>query len=99
MSTPHPIVDLRVLKDLTFTTGVSLIPGAAMAFLFIPLMAGSMSAIPREKMGNATNIYNLMRNLAGSFGIAAITTFLARRSKVPRTSCYRTSLPTTIRQA
>ncbi len=59
-----------------------MIQGAAMAFLFIPLMAVSMSAISREKMGNATSIYNLMRNIGGSFGIATMTTFLARRSQV-----------------
>jgi len=58
------------------------IQGAAMAFLFIPLMATSMSGIPREKMGNATSIYNLMRNIGGSFGIASMTTFLARRGQV-----------------
>ncbi len=58
------------------------IQGGAMAFLFIPLMATSMSGIPREKMGNATSIYNLMRNIGGSFGIASMTTFLARRSQV-----------------
>ncbi len=58
------------------------IQGVAMALLFIPLMAVSMSAIPKEKMGNATSIYNLMRNIGGSFGIATMTTFLARRSQV-----------------
>jgi len=58
------------------------IQGAAMAFLFIPLMATSMSGIAREKMGNATSIYNLMRNIGGSFGIATMTTFLARRGQV-----------------
>jgi DHA2 family multidrug resistance protein len=59
-----------------------MIQGAAMAFLFIPLMAVSMSAISKEKMGNATSIYNLMRNIGGSFGIATMTTFLARRSQL-----------------
>jgi MFS transporter, DHA2 family, multidrug resistance protein len=58
------------------------IQGGAMAFLFIPLMATSMSGIKREKMGNATSIYNLMRNIGGSFGIASMTTFLARRQQV-----------------
>jgi DHA2 family multidrug resistance protein len=58
------------------------IQGSAMAFLFIPLMTVSMSAISKEKMGNATSIYNLMRNIGGSFGIASMTTFLARRSQV-----------------
>jgi len=56
--------------------------GAAMAFLFVPLMATSMSGIAKEKMGNATSIYNLMRNIGGSFGIAVMTTFLARRQQV-----------------
>jgi DHA2 family multidrug resistance protein len=59
-----------------------MIQGSAMAFLFIPLMAVSMSAISKEKMGNATSIYNLMRNIGGSFGIATMTTFLARRSQL-----------------
>ncbi len=57
-----------------------IIQGAAMAFLFVPLMATSMSGIAKEKMGNATSIYNLMRNIGGSFGIATMTTFLARRA-------------------
>ena len=55
--------------------------GVALALLFIPLMALSMSGIPKEKMGNATSIFNLMRNIGGSFGIAIMTTFLARRSQ------------------
>ena len=58
------------------------IQGGAMAFLFIPLMTVSMSGIAKEKMGNATSIYNLMRNIGGSFGIATMTTFLARRNQV-----------------
>jgi DHA2 family multidrug resistance protein len=55
--------------------------GVALALLFIPLMALSMSGIPKEKMGNATSIFNLMRNIGGSFGIAIMTTFLSRRSQ------------------
>ena len=56
--------------------------GVALSFLFIPLMTISMSSIPKERMGNATSIFNLMRNIGGSFGIAIMTTFLARRSQV-----------------
>jgi len=59
-----------------------IIQGAAMAFLFVPLMTTSMSAVSKERMGNATSIYNLMRNIGGSFGIACMTTFLARRQQV-----------------
>jgi len=56
--------------------------GVALSFLFIPLMSLSMSRISPEKMGNATSIFNLMRNIGGSVGIALMTTFLARRAQV-----------------
>ncbi|HZC23472.1 MAG TPA: DHA2 family efflux MFS transporter permease subunit [Candidatus Binatia bacterium] len=56
--------------------------GVALSFLFIPLMSLAMSRISPEKMGNATSIFNLMRNIGGSVGIATMTTFLARRSQV-----------------
>ena len=45
-------------------------------------MAASVSRIKKEKMGNATSIFNLMRNIGGSFGIATMTTFLTRRQQV-----------------
>ena len=56
--------------------------GVALSFLFIPLMSLAMSHISPQKMGNATSIFNLMRNIGGSVGIALMTTFLARRSQV-----------------
>jgi len=55
--------------------------GVALSSLFIPLMAVSMARMPKEKMGNATSIFNLMRNIGGSFGIAVMTTFLTRRNQ------------------
>lgn len=55
--------------------------GVGLSCLFIPLMAVSMSRIPKERMGNATSIFNLTRNIGGSFGIAVMTTFLTRRNQ------------------
>ena len=40
-----------------------------------------MDPIPREKMGNATSLFNLMRNIGGSIGIATTGTMLARHSQ------------------
>ena len=60
----------------------SVIQGCGMSFLFIPIMAAAMSRIDKRKMGNATSIFNLMRNIGGSFGIALMTTFLTRRQQV-----------------
>ena len=59
-----------------------ILQGVALSFLFIPLMSLAMSHIPPQKMGNATSIFNLMRNIGGSVGIAIMTTFLARRTQM-----------------
>jgi len=40
-----------------------------------------MDPIPRERMGNATSLFNLMRNLGGSVGIAVTGTMLARNTQ------------------
>jgi DHA2 family multidrug resistance protein len=55
--------------------------GAGMALLFVPLTTISMDAIPRERMGNATSLFNLMRNIGGSIGIAMTGTMLVRNQQ------------------
>src|SRR5262245_2099723 len=58
-----------------------LIQGVGMSLLFVPLTTISMDRIPREKMGYATSLFNLMRNIGGSIGIATTGTMLARHSQ------------------
>src|SRR6478672_4223420 len=58
-----------------------LIQGVGMSLLFVPLTTVSMDPIPRERMGNATSLFNLMRNIGGSVGIAVTGTMLARHSQ------------------
>jgi DHA2 family multidrug resistance protein len=58
------------------------IQGASLALLFVPLTTATMDPIPREEMGNATSMFNLMRNLGGSIGIACGTTFLFRQQQI-----------------
>ena len=55
-----------------------LIQGAGLALLFVPLTTVSMDPIPRERMGYATSLFNLMRNVGGSVGIAVTATLMAR---------------------
>src|SRR5438132_10580906 len=59
-----------------------LIQGAGMSMLFVPLTTVTMDPIPRERMGNATSLFNLMRNIGGSIGIATTGTMLARQQQV-----------------
>jgi DHA2 family multidrug resistance protein len=54
------------------------ISGLAMGFVFVPLTVMATGTLTSEQIGNATGIFNLMRNIGGSLGIAAVTTMLAR---------------------
>jgi DHA2 family multidrug resistance protein len=55
--------------------------GLFMAMLFVPLTTITMDRIRPEEMGNATSLFNLMRNIGGSVGIAVATTMIARLSQ------------------
>jgi DHA2 family multidrug resistance protein len=55
--------------------------GLSMGLVFVPLTTVTMSLIVREEMGNATSLFNLMRNLGGSVGIATIATMLSRSTQ------------------
>jgi DHA2 family multidrug resistance protein len=58
------------------------IQGISMSMLFVPMTTIAMDPIPREEMGNATSIFNLMRNIGGSIGIATGATLLERYRQV-----------------
>ena len=58
------------------------VQGIGLSLIFVPLTTISMDAIPRERMGNATSLFNLMRNLGASIGIAVTGTLLARKSQM-----------------
>jgi DHA2 family multidrug resistance protein len=52
--------------------------GAALGMIFPPLSRATLANISRMEMGNATGIFNLLRNIGGSVGIAISATLLAR---------------------
>jgi len=53
--------------------------GLGLSLLFVPLTTVSMATIAPERMGYATSLFNLMRNIGGSIGIAVTGTMLARQ--------------------
>jgi MFS transporter, DHA2 family, multidrug resistance protein len=59
-----------------------IVSGFATGFIFVPLTVMAMGTLTTEQIGNATGIFSLMRNLGGSFGIAGVTTMLARSSQI-----------------
>ena len=54
------------------------ISGVAISLIFVPLATSAMGTLAQDQIGNASGIFNLMRNVGGSVGIAMITTFVAR---------------------
>jgi len=60
----------------------NILNGFAGGFVFVPLTTMAMGRLRREEIGNASGIYNLMRNIGGSVGIATVTTLLVRRGQV-----------------
>lgn len=58
-----------------------MILGIGMGLTVIPLMTLAFSTIKKEEMANATAIYNFLRNLGGSFGVAFVTTMISRRAQ------------------
>src|SRR5947209_13260617 len=61
---------------------VSLVNGISTGLIFVPLSTTTLGRLRNQQMGNATGIYNLMRNIGGSVGISLVTTLLARAAQV-----------------
>lgn len=68
-------VSPRILIWPVFFTGLG------SGFIFVPLNTLAFGALKREELGNASGIFNLMRNVGGSVGIALVTTFIARSAQ------------------
>ena len=52
--------------------------GASIGLVFVPLTVVTMAFIPKERMGNATSLFNMMRNIGGGVGISLVSTMLIR---------------------
>ncbi len=77
----HLMSLFNLQADFTTIFIPRMVLGIGMGFLFIPLTTLTMSGIKNEEMGNATAIFNLLRNLGGSVGVSFVTTMLARRAQ------------------
>jgi DHA2 family multidrug resistance protein len=57
------------------------VQGLGIAPLFVPVSQLAYSYLPKNKNNKASSLTNLFRNQGGSFGIAFVTTLLARRTQ------------------
>jgi DHA2 family multidrug resistance protein len=59
-----------------------LITGFGVGFIFVPISTQAYGTLPKEQIGAASGLYNLMRNIGGSIGVSLSATLLTRRSSV-----------------
>lgn len=62
-----------------------LISGFGSGCVFVPLSTTTMAFLRNEEIGNASGLYNLVRNIGGSIGISVVNTIVARHEQLHRT--------------
>ncbi|MGD0348026.1 MAG: DHA2 family efflux MFS transporter permease subunit [Terracidiphilus sp.] len=67
------------MSDVTWPNFLN---GFGGGFVFVPLTTLAMGRLRKQEMGNASGIYNLVRNIGGSIGIAALTANLVRGAQI-----------------
>lgn len=60
--------------------GWSVIRGIGLAFTFPPLNQTTMGAVPLSKIGQASGLLNVTRQLGGTFGITFLTVMITQRT-------------------
>ncbi len=58
--------------------------GFGSGMVFVPLSTTTMGTLTNEQIGNASGLYNLLRNVGGSIGISLVNTIVARHEQVHR---------------
>ncbi|HED06104.1 MAG TPA: DHA2 family efflux MFS transporter permease subunit [Ignavibacteria bacterium] len=76
---------MYLYKDLSLYTeyGQIMLPlvirGFGLGFMFIPLSTIAINDISKEKMAQATGLFNTIRQVGGSFGVAILGSLLTQR--------------------
>jgi MFS transporter, DHA2 family, multidrug resistance protein len=61
-----------------------LISGFGSGCVFVPLSTTTMAFLKNEEIGNASGLYNLLRNIGGSVGISVVNTIVTRHEQLHR---------------
>ncbi len=52
--------------------------------VFVPLSTTAVGTLSNQQIGNASGLYNLLRNIGGSVGISVVNTVIARHQQIRR---------------
>ena len=72
-----------------------ILSGAAAGLVFVPLSTIAMGTLKNEQIGNASGLYNLLRNIGGSIGISVVDTLISRHEQLHRNELVRHLSPGT----
>jgi DHA2 family multidrug resistance protein len=61
-----------------------ILSGVASGLVFVPLSTTAMGTLTNQQIGNASGLYNLLRNVGGSIGISLVNTIIARHQQTHR---------------
>jgi len=70
-----------------------IISGVGTGLMFVPLSTTAVGTLSNAQMGNASGLFNLLRNIGGSIGISVVDTLVARRQQVHRAELSRYIAP------
>jgi DHA2 family multidrug resistance protein len=70
-----------------------IISGFGSGCVFVPLSTTTMAFLRNEEIGNASGLYNLLRNIGGSIGISVVNTIVARHEQIHRSELVRSLDP------
>ncbi len=74
-------------SKLTIDSGIDqlrwsqLVRAMGQPLIMVPLSSVATAGLPPSQAGSASGLFNMMRNLGGSFGIAAVATLLTQREQ------------------
>ncbi len=71
------------ISQWTFVWAI-IISGFGSGCIFVPLSTTTMAGLRNEEIGNASGLYNLLRNIGGSVGISVVNTIVARHEQTHR---------------
>lgn len=89
------IYSSKLVLDITYMRLVMIRASqtVGLAFLFVPISTITYSTLPRELNGDATALYSMFRNVAGSIGIATSTAMIQQRSQLHQTYLSQWTTP------
>ncbi len=82
----HLMSNLTLGVDYWTLVWPRFIQGFGQGFIFVPLSTLALATIRKDRLGNATAAFNVIRNVGGSCGVALAATLLSRRSQYHQTT-------------